>query len=115
MFNPMSRFMTLFAAVSLAVGFASAGFAQDQAAGPTPGQHRGGGAIRQACEADVKAYCAADQGGGHHIGQCLREHQAQLSESCKAALAKMRGNGHGGDNGASPAGPAPQDSSPPKG
>jgi hypothetical protein len=30
-------------------------------------------------------------------------------------LAKMRGNGHGGDNGASPAGPAPQDSSPPKG
>ena len=58
-------------------------FAADPAAGPRP---------REACKADVAALCSGVQSGGGRIGSCMKEHAAQLSDGCKAAIAQAHGN-----------------------
>lgn len=45
-------------------------------------------AMRTACSSDVKALCGSVQHGGGHIKDCMKEHQAQLSAACKAAMAE---------------------------
>ena len=58
-------------------------FAADPAAGPRP---------REACKADVAALCSGVQSGGGRIAGCMKEHTAQLSDGCKAAMAQAHGN-----------------------
>lgn len=39
-------------------------------------------AVRAACSADIDKLCP----GEDRIGQCLRKHESELSEKCKAGL-----------------------------
>ena len=45
------------------------------------------GLLRGACGADMKALCGSVQPGGGRLRDCMREHRAQLSNSCKVAIA----------------------------
>jgi hypothetical protein len=43
---------------------------------------------RQACRADVQAYCAGIQPGGGRIKACLQANAARLSPPCRAEFAR---------------------------
>jgi hypothetical protein len=45
---------------------------------------------RAACQADVAKLCSDIQPGGGRIVSCLRQKEAQVSASCKEAMAKGR-------------------------
>ncbi|MEI9928974.1 MAG: MdtA/MuxA family multidrug efflux RND transporter periplasmic adaptor subunit [Rhizomicrobium sp.] len=51
-------------------------------------------AIAKACGDDIKKYCSTAEGPERF--QCMREHRDDFSDTCKAALAKMRRHGGGG-------------------
>lgn len=71
----------LFAAAALAASLALAGAAFAQPAG---------GGARAACQADIQKFCpAATPGPGGTLRACIRDHQAQLSDACKSAIAAM--------------------------
>jgi hypothetical protein len=44
---------------------------------------RGQGPVRAACDVEIKKLCTGDE----RAGQCLRAHENELSDACKAALA----------------------------
>jgi Cysteine rich repeat len=44
--------------------------------------------LRQACAADAQKLCSGIEPGGGRILRCMREHQAELSPDCQAALAQ---------------------------
>ncbi len=50
-------------------------------------------ALAKACGDDIKKYCPDAQGPERF--QCMREHRDDFSDSCKAALSKMRRRGGG--------------------
>jgi arylformamidase len=70
----------VFAALSLLC----AGAANAQPAGG------GGGGVREACQADFQKFCADVQPGGGARMQCMKQHAAQISDGCKAAIAARR-------------------------
>ncbi len=41
----------------------------------------------QACRADFKKFCDGVRPGGGRGAQCLKQHEAELSEGCKTAMA----------------------------
>lgn len=45
--------------------------------------------VTEACKADVKKLCAEVKPGGGRIAACLREKKDQMSDECKADLAKQ--------------------------
>ena len=45
---------------------------------------------RAACQADVAKLCPGIQPGGGRIMGCLKQNEAQVSTSCKEAIAKGR-------------------------
>lgn len=45
-----------------------------------------GGALRQACAADVKAVCRGIQPGGGRIAACMRDNLDRLSPPCQQAI-----------------------------
>jgi len=49
--------------------------------------HAQGGPLRGACKADIQSLCGSVQPGGGRIRDCMREHRAQLSATCKVAIA----------------------------
>ena len=49
-----------------------------------------GGGPRAACQADVAKLCPGIQSGGGRIMGCLKQNEAQVSTSCKEAIAKGR-------------------------
>jgi hypothetical protein len=51
--------------------------------------------FRKACGADVKQLCADSKTNGRQIAGCLRKNEAQVSQPCKARLAKGKGKGKG--------------------
>jgi hypothetical protein len=63
----------------------------------------GGGGVREACAADIQKACPdAKPGPGGGMRECIKGHWDQLSDSCKAAITKMRAEHqeHGGGQGA---------------
>jgi len=63
-----------------------------------------GGPMHGACMNDIKSLCGSIQPGGGRIRDCMKEHRAQLSITCKAALAdRMLERGHSQSAGASAA------------
>jgi Cysteine rich repeat len=42
-----------------------------------------------ACKADVEKFCSDVTGGHHAVGECLHEHQSDLSTECQAKLEKF--------------------------
>jgi len=38
----------------------------------------------EACKPDVEKFCQNVQPGGGRIRQCLQQHEAELSDACKA-------------------------------
>jgi hypothetical protein len=69
------------------------------------------GPLQGGCMSDMKALCGSIQPGGGHIRDCMREHRAQLSMACKAAIAdRMLERGRNPSAGTSAAiRPVPQD------
>ncbi len=57
---------------------------------PTPAPSPSPNAVRAACETDVPKVCPGVQPGGGRIIQCLVQHQNEVSEACKQALAKAK-------------------------
>src|SRR5215472_17714259 len=53
-------------------------------------------AVRAACSGDAQRLCAAVLGDPKAQPACMREHRAELSASCKAAIAQWRGGAGGG-------------------
>jgi hypothetical protein len=45
---------------------------------------------QEACKADVEKFCKDVKPGGGAVMKCLREHDAELSDSCKAIRAKAK-------------------------
>jgi Cysteine rich repeat len=83
----------LFATALLVSAFA---FAQDAPPAPPPegGAHGDFAKVREACRADVERYCKDVVPGHGHIRECLRAHEADLSDGCKAALKEAREHHH---------------------
>lgn len=50
-------------------------------------------ALNKACGEDIKKYCSAAEGPERF--QCMREHRDDFSDTCKAAMSKMRRRGGG--------------------
>jgi Cysteine rich repeat len=40
----------------------------------------------QSCRSDFKTLCPSVQPGGGRIAECLKQHEAELSPSCKSAM-----------------------------
>jgi hypothetical protein len=68
---------------ALALMFAGAAAAQPDGEG-------GRGMVRKACMADIEQFCGSIEPGGGRLGQCLREHQDRVSDTCKNALSSAR-------------------------
>lgn len=47
----------------------------------------GPGPLQGACREDVKALCGSIQAGGGRLRDCMKEHRAQLSNTCKISIA----------------------------
>ncbi|MBI4057045.1 MAG: hypothetical protein HY399_05795 [Elusimicrobia bacterium] len=46
--------------------------------------------VREACQADVKKFCQGIQPGEGRLAGCLKQHEAELSESCRKEGAKIK-------------------------
>jgi len=63
------------------------GYAQSGPPGPPPAQGRGDAAnVHVACAADADRFCKDAKAGHGHVRGCLKAHEADLSDGCKAAL-----------------------------
>lgn len=66
------------------------------------------GPVQGACAGDIKAVCGSVQPGGGRIRDCMREHRAQLSATCKIAIAdRMLERGRGQSAGTQAVGARP--------
>jgi hypothetical protein len=100
--------MKIWIVAGAALMIAGAACAQDAGPGPGPGR---GGAVRQACRADIEKLCPGVQPGGGRVMQCMRQHTAEISDPCKSAMMSARGNRRG-QQGAPPSDGPPPDSPP---
>jgi hypothetical protein len=66
--------------------------AQEPPAGPPPPSQNAAANLggRKACMADMQKFCADVERGGGRKMACMRQHQDELSDACKTALAKRR-------------------------
>lgn len=64
----------------------AAGAAAAQQGSPPPGAAH----VRQACAADIQRLCPDAQPGRGGVRMCLRDHQNELSDDCRSAIAAMR-------------------------
>lgn len=46
------------------------------------------------CAEDAKKICGAEKGEHHGVKKCLKEHQSELSSTCKAHVEQMKQEGH---------------------
>ena len=47
-------------------------------------------AAKQACQPDVDKFCSGVAAGGGRVMQCLKQHESELSDACKAAQPQHR-------------------------
>ena len=52
----------------------------------------GKGQLKGACSADVQKFCADAPRGKGQVRACLETHQAEISDTCKAAMAARSKN-----------------------
>jgi hypothetical protein len=48
------------------------------------------GQFREACKEDRKKHCGDIKPGGGAIVKCMKEHEAELSEACRASVPKRK-------------------------
>jgi hypothetical protein len=53
------------------------------------GMHKGMSDFKQGCKTDVKKFCKNVKEGDGRLVQCLKEHQAELSSTCKPYFPKQ--------------------------
>lgn len=83
------------AAFGGAVAISSLAFAQGAPPAPPPEGGRADFAkVREACRADVDRLCKDVKPGHGQIRECLKTHQAELSDGCKAAIEEARAHHH---------------------
>jgi Cysteine rich repeat len=83
------------AAFSSVVALPSLALAQGAPATPSPEEGRGDFAkVREACHADVERLCKDVKPGRGQIHECLKAHEADLSDGCKAAIKEAREHHH---------------------
>jgi hypothetical protein len=71
------------------------GYAQSGPPGPPPEQGNGDFAkVHTACAADVERLCKDAKAGRGHVHACLKAHEADLSDGCKAALQEAHEHHH---------------------
>jgi hypothetical protein len=99
------RYLIAAMTLALAGSGAAAGWAQE--GGCAEGE---GGDLRAARQADIDKLCADVEPGNHRTMQCLRDHQDQVSDECKSAMASLRAGHHGrhGWGGSTPGPSTPQ-------
>jgi hypothetical protein len=102
-FQTMTSRLLASAAGAFLILAAGAASAQADANNPHPNK-----AMRQACAADLKTYCADVQPGQGRITQCMKSHADQLSAGCKSAVAEARAAHKADHEGAQTPPPAPQ-------
>lgn len=54
------------------------------------GEPKGESGMRQACQEDVKKFCADIKPGEGRIHQCLSQHEAKLSAACRDARGQVK-------------------------
>ena len=91
MLTPIVRRLTL----GLALTISSVALAQNAPPAPPPeGGHGDFAKVREACHADVERFCKDAEPGHGHVRECLRAHEAELSDGCKAAIKEAREHHH---------------------
>jgi Cysteine rich repeat len=53
---------------------------------PPPPSH----AVQSACKADIQKLCSGVQHGGGRIRACMKQHEGELSDGCKQAIADAK-------------------------
>lgn len=48
--------------------------------------------LRKACQQDIKTLCGATERGDGHMLQCIGAEKDKLSQPCRDAITKLRGN-----------------------
>ena len=83
------------AAFGAVITVPSLGLAQGAPPAPPPEGGRGEFAkVREACRADVERLCKDVKPGHGEIRECLKAHEADLSDGCKAAIQEAREHHH---------------------
>ena len=78
-----------------ALAIPAIGYAQSGPPGPPPEEGEGDFAkVHVACAADVERLCKDAKAGRGHVHACLKAHEADLSDGCKAALQEAREHHH---------------------
>lgn len=79
-------------ALLLAAALAAAAITQAQAPGdgspPPPDRQAAHAAVLKACDAEIKSFCANQQGRG--LMMCLRTNTDKLGAGCKDTLSQLR-------------------------
>jgi len=96
-------------AVAVVVAVVAGGVLEPQSLYAQAGSPQALADVRAACASDVQKLCAGVSAGGGRIVACLKQHQAEVSDGCKQAIANaMQGSRGGPGAGAvAPAAPAP--------
>ena len=81
---------TLVRTVALATTLALSPLALAQGSPPAPPAGGQMAKVRDACRPDVERLCKDVKPGGGRIRECLKAHQADLSDACKAAVKDAR-------------------------
>lgn len=84
-------------ALCMALGLPAVVLAQGAPSTPPPGEGGGRGEFakaREACRADVDRFCKDVKPGHGQVRQCLKAHQAEVSDGCKAAINQARERHH---------------------
>jgi hypothetical protein len=81
----MKRSALLFSLWLAAAAYSAVADQPPPAAAPPPGNE-----MRGACKADIQKLCPGIQPGGGRIRDCMKQHEGDLSDACKQAIANRK-------------------------